>query len=165
MYAMMHVAIHDALNGIHRRSRPYAANLHAPHWTSPGAAVAAAAHDVLVSVLSSYLTIIIPADCVNAGIASVEADYTAAIDKIPPGAAKNRGIALGQRAAAAILALRADDGYDTPFIDPDFQEGTEPGEYRYTPGFPFAAGPHLGEDLVPFTLGTVRSFGLALPCR
>ena len=25
MYAMMHVAIHDALNGIDRRSRPYAA--------------------------------------------------------------------------------------------------------------------------------------------
>jgi hypothetical protein len=24
MYAMMHVAIHDALNGIDRRSRPYA---------------------------------------------------------------------------------------------------------------------------------------------
>ena len=29
MYAMMHVAIHDALNGIDRRSRPYAADLHA----------------------------------------------------------------------------------------------------------------------------------------
>jgi hypothetical protein len=28
MYAMMHVAIHDALNGIVRRSRPYAVNLH-----------------------------------------------------------------------------------------------------------------------------------------
>ena len=27
MYAMMHVAIHDALNGIDRRSRPYAASL------------------------------------------------------------------------------------------------------------------------------------------
>ena len=30
MYAMMHVAVHDALNGIDRRSRPYAANLNAP---------------------------------------------------------------------------------------------------------------------------------------
>ena len=29
MYAMMHVAIHDALNGIDRRSRPYAADLRA----------------------------------------------------------------------------------------------------------------------------------------
>ena len=29
LYAMMHVAIYDALNGIDRRSRPYAVNLHA----------------------------------------------------------------------------------------------------------------------------------------
>jgi hypothetical protein len=158
MYAMMHVAIHDALNGIDRRSRPYAADLHAPRWVSPDAAVAAAARDVLVSVLNSYLTILIPADCVSAGIASVKADYAAAIDKIPPGAARTRGIALGQRAAAAILALRADDGYDTPLIDPNFQEGTEPGEYRYTPGFPFAAAPHLGEDLVPFALRNGAQF-------
>ena len=30
MYAMAHVAIHDALNAIDRRPRPYAADLTAP---------------------------------------------------------------------------------------------------------------------------------------
>ena len=96
MYAMMHVAIHDALNGIDRRSRPYAADLRAARRTSADAAVAAAAHDVLVPVLSS-LSFFLPEECIDAGVASVEADYTAALDAIPNGPPKARGINLGQR--------------------------------------------------------------------
>ncbi len=151
MYAMMHVAIHDALNGIDRRSRPYAVDLHTTRRTSPEAAVAAAAHDVLVPVLGSF-SFFLPADCIDAGVLSVEADYAAALDAIPDGRAKTRGIALGQDAADAILSLRASDGYDTPPVDPNYVQGTAPGEYRYTPGTPFAFAPHLGEDLTPFAL-------------
>ena len=164
MYAMMHVAIHDALNGIDRRWRPYAARLHAPRWTSRRAAVASAAHDVLVPVLGSF-SFFLSADCISAGIASVEADYTTALDSIRDGAAKTRGIALGRRAAAAVLALRGDDGYDTPTTDPDFQEGTAPGEYRYTPGTPFAFAPHLGTDLAPFVLRDGSQFRPRPPYR
>jgi hypothetical protein len=51
MYAMTHVAIHDALNAIDRRSEPYALDLRAPRSASPDAAVAAAAHDVLVPLV------------------------------------------------------------------------------------------------------------------
>ena len=151
MYAMMHVAVHDALNAIDRRSRSYAVNLRATPGTSPEAAVAAAARDVLVSVLRSF-SFFLPADCINSGVASVEADYASALAAIPNGSAKTRGLALGQATASAILALRAADGYDTPTVDPDYQEGTAPGEYRYTPGTPFAFAPHLGEDLTPFVL-------------
>jgi hypothetical protein len=50
MYATMHLAIHDALNAIQRRSRPYALDIHVP-GASPRAAVAAAAHGVLVPLL------------------------------------------------------------------------------------------------------------------
>ena len=74
-------------------------------------------------------------------MASVEADYAAALAAIPDGAAKTQGVALGHAAAAAILALRADDGSDTPFIVPAYPQGTEPGEYRFTPGTPFPFGP------------------------
>ena len=42
LMAMMHVAVHDALNAIERRSRPYAFDAPAPAGTSPDAAVAAA---------------------------------------------------------------------------------------------------------------------------
>jgi len=157
MYAMMHVAVHDALNGIDRRSQPYAADLRAAPGTSPNAAVAAAAHDVLVAVLGSF-TFFLPPDCISAGVASVETDYATALAAIPDGISKNRGIALGQDAAEAILALRASDGYDTPPVDPTYQEGTAPGEYRYTPGTPFAFAPGLGEDLTPFALTSGSQF-------
>ena len=46
LYAMTHVAIHDALNAIDRRSRPYAFTARVKRGASPEAAVAAAAHDV-----------------------------------------------------------------------------------------------------------------------
>ena len=157
MYAMMHVAIHDALNAIDRRSTPYAASLTAAPGASPGAAVAAAARDVLVPVLGSF-SFFLPADCIDAGIASVEADYTAALGTIANGTSKTRGVALGHAAAAAILALRSEDGFDTPLVDPNYQEGSAPGEYRYTPGTPFAFAPRLGDDLTPFVLEESSQF-------
>ncbi len=87
----------------------------------------------------------------------MEADYTAALAAIPTGTAKTRGIALGHAAAAAILALRSADGFDVPPIDPTYQEGTAPGEYRYTPGTPFAFAPHWGE-VTPFVLKDSSQF-------
>ena len=53
IYAMMHVAIHDALNAIDRRSRPYTFDMQAEPGASPDAAVAAAARDVLVPLIAS----------------------------------------------------------------------------------------------------------------
>ena len=52
MYAMMHVAIHDALNAIDRRFRPYVFNVQGPTGASREAAVASAARNVLVPVIS-----------------------------------------------------------------------------------------------------------------
>src|SRR5262249_18013737 len=45
--AMTHAAIHDALNAIDRRYKPYALDRVAEPGASPEAAVVAAAHDVL----------------------------------------------------------------------------------------------------------------------
>jgi hypothetical protein len=164
MYAMVQVAVHDALNGIDRRSRPYAVDLQTAPEASPEAAVAAAARDVLVPVLGS-LAFFLPADCVNAGIASVEADYATALAAIPDGSAKTQGVALGQAAADAVLTLRATDGFDTPLVDPNYQEGSAPGEYRYTPGTPFAFAPALGDDLTPFVLKDSSQFRPGPPYR
>jgi hypothetical protein len=47
--AMAHLAMHDALNAIDRRYEPYAYEAVAPRGASPEAAVAAAAHDVLIA--------------------------------------------------------------------------------------------------------------------
>ncbi len=156
MYAMTHLAIHDALNAIDRRSRPYAFNATAKRGASPDAAVAAAARDVLVALVGQISAPFPPA-CVQAGVASVETDYTAALAAIPDGRHKTRGIEVGQAAAAAILALRAADGSDTPLVVNNFPQGTAPGEYRFTPGTPFAFAPGWG-GVTPFVLDDSSQF-------
>jgi PAP2 superfamily len=156
MYAMTHVAIHDALNAIDRRSEPYALDPRAPRRTSPDAAVAAAARDVLVPLLGQIPPPFPPA-CGAAGVASVEADYTTALAEIPDGRSKTRGIEIGRAAAAAILALRAADGADTPLIVEDYPQGTEPGHYRFTPATPFAFAPGWAE-VTPFVLRDSSQF-------
>lgn len=157
MYAVEQLAVHDALQAIRHRSEPYAYRGHAPGASVP-AAVATAAHDTLVDVIH-HLPSALPAECVTAGVASVEADYTAAMAGVPGSRARDRGVAVGQAAAAAILAARAGDGSDTIMVDPSYPEGTLPGEYRFTPGTPFAFLPHWG-DVTPFSL---RSAGQFLP--
>jgi len=161
MYAMTHLAIHDALNAIDRRSRPYAFRGQATAGTAIDAAVAAAAHRVMVTLIGQ---IPFPPACLVAGIAVVEGAYTDALAAIPDGPAKLDGIALGEAAASAILTLRADDGSDTPLFDFDYPQGTEPGEYRFTPGFDFVFAPGWA-DVTPFALQRSNQFRPAPPYR
>ena len=156
LYAVMHVAIHDALNAIDRRSRPYALDARIQGPVEPAAAVAAAARDVLVTLIGQIPDPFPPA-CIQAGIASAEDDYAAAWAGIPDGVAKTEGLRLGRAAAAAILALRAQDGSDTPLLDTEYPQGTAPGEYRFTPGFSFVFAPGWA-DVEPFVLQKSSQF-------
>ena len=133
MYAMMHVAVHDAVNAIERRSRPYVFDSQAVGAASLDAAVAASAHDVLVSVISTLPEL---PECRESGIANANASYAAALAAVPNDTARANGIAVGQASAAAIIALRANDGSDAPLVDFDYPQGTKPGEWRFTPDFP-----------------------------
>ena len=151
IYAMMHVAIHDALNAIDRRSRPYAFDAQAEAGASPDAAVAAAARDVLVPLIAQLPLELHTQACIDAGVASVEAAYTTALAAIPDNQAKAQGIAVGQAAAAAILDLRADDGAVGPFLNFACPQDTNPGEYQCTPGTPFIAF-QVWENVIPFVL-------------
>jgi len=159
MYAMVHIAVHDAVNAVRRRSRPYAYDVQATGGTSSSAAVAAAARDVLVAVIRQLQE---SAECVQRGLATVEADYAAALSELPDNTPKARGIAVGQAAASAILSLRANDGSDTPLVDTGYPEGTQPGEYRFTPGTPFAFAPRWGE-VTPFVLSDSSQFRAGPP--
>src|SRR5439155_26916489 len=51
--AMVHVAVFDAVNAIDGSYEPYLLHRHAPRGTSPEAAAAVAAHDVLVELYPS----------------------------------------------------------------------------------------------------------------
>src|SRR5688572_15551518 len=66
MYAMMHIAIHDALNAIERRSRPYAYDAPLAPSASRDAAVAAAARGVLVPLIGQ-IPAPFPLACIQAG--------------------------------------------------------------------------------------------------
>lgn len=163
MYAITHIAMHDALNAIHRGYEPYAFSDRAPRDTSVPAAVAAAAHDALVATLENLPTELFPATsgCGMAGIDLVHARYTGALAAIPDGTAKTHGIAVGQAAAAAIVSARAaDHANDAPLIDTSVRGGP-PGEYQLTPGADpaatlFAFAPGWG-SVTPFTCATAHS--------
>jgi hypothetical protein len=151
MYAMEQIAVHDALNAIQRRSRPYAFD---PSERVPGAsaeaAVAAAAHDVLVPVLEQ-----LPADPFGPGIvpavAEVDAAYTVALAAIPDGQPKEQGVTLGQLSAAAILARRATDNSNMLFFDKTPIKNPKPGDFRWVKGAPFWVVPNWA-DVTPFVM-------------
>ena len=98
-------------------------------------------------------------DCVTGKkvVEGVEAEYAAAIDAIPNGLAKTRGLAVGRAAAAAILRARKADGSDTLLFDKAYPQGTRPGEYRFTPGSDFAFAPGWS-DVTPFVLNSSSQF-------
>jgi hypothetical protein len=157
MYAMMHIAIHDALNAIDRKYQPHTYNMKATAGTSPDAAVAAAGHDVLVAAIGQLPAEVVKKQCIDAGVASVEAAYTAALAAIPDAPAKTQGIALGQAAAAAILKARADDhATQGPFLNKNCPP-PEAGKYQCTPGFPFIAFESWA-NVTPFVLQDSTQF-------
>jgi hypothetical protein len=153
IYAMMHAAIHDALNAVDRRYHPYALDIPGTPSASPEAAVATAAHDVLLDQFN-----LLTAFGFASQQAALDAAYADSLELIPDGAAKTSGIAIGGAAAAVILALRVADGWDTqPVQDFNYPQGTAPGEYRFTPPFDFAFLPQWG-TVPPFVLRDAAQF-------
>ncbi|HEY3454896.1 MAG TPA: hypothetical protein VGK64_09865 [Bryobacteraceae bacterium] len=157
IFAMAHIAIHDALNAIDRRYKPYAFRAHAFPDASPDAAVSAAAHDVLVALFRQIPNPAFPPDAVDAAIEIIETAYRTALAAIRDGPAKTVGISVGRASAATILALRAADGSDTTFLDFNYVSGSEPGDFQFIPGFPFAVTPDWGK-VTPFVLKSSVQF-------
>src|ERR1700704_6068972 len=86
MMGMVHAAMFDAVNSIERRYRPYLVQLPADPATSKEAAAAAAAR-VLATI-----------DAKTAG--DMKAALSTYLARLPDGAAKSDGIALGETVAA-----------------------------------------------------------------
>src|SRR4051812_19767224 len=131
--AVVQIAVHDALNAVERRYEPYAFRGTAEGATSVEAAIAAAARDSLVGAIPvgtlPFVGFGSAAQQANA-VAFVNATYVADLAAIPDGAAKDRGIAIGQAAAQAILERRASDGATTLVL---YTPGTGPGQWQPTP--------------------------------
>lgn len=158
MYAMTFLAVHDALNAVDRRYRSYVPGSTAPDHASADAAVAAAARTVLVSTVQDLPDLF--ADCKAAGLQVAEDAYATALEQLPDGPAEDAGVAAGVAAAQEVIAVRVGDGSDTPVIVDDYEQGTEPGEWRFTPDRPFAFAPGWA-DVEPFALKGSAGFRTA----
>jgi hypothetical protein len=169
--AMVQGAVHDALNASTRRYAAYYFESPGEAGAAPEAAVAAAAHTVLVGVLPSFGT---PAQKITA-LAMVEDAYLGALSRGSDNAAKTKGVAVGRAAGAAMLALRKDDGATK---DAPYTPGTGPGKWRphpnpdpanppiankeLAPGYASSALPGWG-NVTPFTLLSASQFWLPGP--
>jgi hypothetical protein len=141
-FAMLHIAMFDAVNAIERRYTPYHARLFAYPGASPEAAAAQAGHDVLVAL--------IPAPEARP---LFDAALQARLAAIPPWRAA-AGSAVGRRAASDITAWRVTDGSATP--NPPFTLPTLPGLWQPTSSQP-APFVNFGA-FVPFALITSTQY-------
>jgi hypothetical protein len=141
--AMVHGAVYDAVNAIDGRYAGYllSARLATPS-DSKEAAAATAAYRVL-------------AHLVPAQQPALDAEYAASLAGIPAGPAKTRGVAVGDAAAAAMIAARTGDGRFGSFR---FAVGPGPGVWRpVLPAFvndPFA----WLKDVKPFLIRSSSQF-------
>jgi hypothetical protein len=99
--AIVQSAVYEAVNAITRRYPPDRVKLDAAPGASVEAAVAAANRGTLSKLAPSQQ-------------ATIDDASRAALSSIPDGLAKTEGIAVGERAATAILSFCADDGADAP---------------------------------------------------
>jgi hypothetical protein len=136
-------AVFDAVDAVDGGYRPYVGQLRAHGVASGDAAVAAAAHRVLVTQFADQAT-------------ALDADYATALAAIPDGPAKARGIAVGERAAADLFHARASDGFGATV---PYTFGSGPGVWILptdnpltTPATPWVA------KMRPFVLRTAGQF-------
>jgi hypothetical protein len=116
--ALTHAAIYDAVVSIDRSGNQYMTTVHGPRGASTAAAADAAAHDTLVALYPSLRV-------------SVDQEYATQLAELPGNRHTGRGIRVGRRVAAQLLADRANDGSGAALIP--FTPGTQPGDYQLTP--------------------------------
>ena len=146
--AMMHLAMHDAVNAIKPKFDQYA-YFGRSNSANPVAAAAKAAHDVLVAVYPAQQ-------------AKLDDELATWLAKVPNGSGKTKALTLGAEAAAAIVALRQDDGTDVNLFSPGYTPGTQPGDYQFVPPYDFALAQEF-RYAKPFGLRSADQFRVPAP--
>jgi hypothetical protein len=143
IFGYVGIAVYDSVMAIDGGYEPFAITVDAPDGASAEAAVAAAAHGILVHYLPAQAsTILDPA-------------YAASLATIPNGQAKSDGVTTGELVASLLIAQRADDGFRAPVVytppNPPI-----PGVWLPTAPTP-PIGPYLGR-MRPFSLDSADQF-------
>jgi hypothetical protein len=153
--AIVHLAIFEVVNAVEGDYRSYIGLRHAKLGTSLQAGVAQAAHDTLAALFPSQA-------------AAFDTILAEDLDEIPEGRLKTNGIALGKRAASAILAARANDGSQRhePHVGIEFLTSNDPGKWRQDPIslIPLALGAYW-DEVKPFALERADQFRVPPPPR
>ena len=151
--AIVHIAIFEALNAIEGKYESYVGLSSFDKHASMECAIAQAAHDTLCQMFPSQAP-------------SFDQLLTEDLNDVAGGEAKTKGIEVGQAAAAAILALRNNDGSETPEprIGIDWITSNDVGRWRQDPIslLPVALGAHWGE-VTPFVLRSPSQFRTPAP--
>jgi membrane-associated phospholipid phosphatase len=142
-FAILHVAIYDAVVSISRDAPAYLFSVPALSSARPDAAAAEAGHDSLVALYPKWK-------------AALDQQLASELAMIPDGAGKQQGIQVGQAIAARLIATRADDG--SAATPPPFVPGNQPGNYQLTP--PKFAAPVFTNwgNVTPFVLNNAAQF-------
>jgi PAP2 superfamily len=151
--AIVQLAVFEAVNAITGDHQPYLGTIAAP----PGASAEAAAIQAAYRVLSTYFP---------ASAAILDAQRANSLASIPAGQAKDDGIATGEAAALAIIALRANDGSSPPQFK--ISGPLVPGEWQATPSCPIVNGIAVGtflhwQNVTPFGIPKASDFLLDPP--
>ncbi|PYK47285.1 MAG: hypothetical protein DME20_12550 [Verrucomicrobia bacterium] len=150
---IVHAAIYDAAVAIEGGYEAYAITLIAPPNTSSAAAIATAAHHTLIGLQP-------PLGLTPAQQAILDGDYANYLAAIPDGAAKTNGIAVGEQVAAAVVALRVNDGREqNPTLADLNPPPPGPGIWERNPGNPLP--PVLGlrlPGITPLALNSASEF-------
>ena len=146
--AMMHIAMHDALNAINPYYEQYAYNTHGKSSGDPFAAAASAGYTVLLGIFPEMKSVL-------------DSALEASLSTIKEGVLKQQGRELGMQAGNAILALRAGDGSDAdPVVFIPVSD--VPGVYNVVPPFNFLFAPQWA-TMQPFSLKTPDQFRIPPP--
>ena len=147
-YAILHVAMFDALNSIDYNYRQYAVRVTPVGNPAREVAAAQAARDVMVSMFPTRA-------------ATFDAALAATLSRFP-GDSGIQGAAIGAAAARACLSARSNDGWPRPaqlqYILPDL-----PGYWQPVPPQNANATLVHYQEVLPFALGSRNQFLMEAP--
>jgi PAP2 superfamily len=151
--AIVQLAVFESVNAITGEYHPYLGTIVAPLGASRDAAAIQAAYRVLHTYFPGSAS-------------TLDAERANSLASIPDGQAKTDGVATGEAAALAMIALRAHDGSSPPQFK--IPGPSVPGEWQATPSCPIVNGIAVGiafqwQNVTPFGIPSAREYLLDPP--
>jgi CARDB len=145
LLAMVSAAVYDTVNSFVGTHTPYAIDANAPTGASVEAAVAAAAHRMLVKLLPEQTEMF--DEQLDRTMNEISGSFSS----------KKAGLSFGRSITNQILDLRKNDGWDdnSPYVAPDGDYVWHPATDGPTAGV--AVGSNWGK-VTPFAIGSVEDF-------